>query len=167
MTVKKMNVLNTLFAFVMFALFSFWGCAKQEPDTNKNKAKLSQEQLVPKFDVPALLQMNADQIKLALGVPKSEFKPTKQQLSISPDIKSTLEYQKGTTSIQIDYSANGKVTEIFLSDSKEGRTAKEMYILGNLERTSIHYKTSIQNWLNPALAKKNRTAEIAGIRVTK
>ena len=130
-------------------------------------AEQSRERLEPQFDVPALLQMNAEQIKQVLGAPKSEFKPTTEQLSISPEIKLTLEYQKGTTTIQIDYSGNGKVEVIFVSDAREGRAAQEIYSLGNLDPNSNEYKTTIQNWLNPALAKRNRTAEIAGIRVVR
>ena len=164
MAVEKMMVSNTFKTVVIFMLFFTVSCST---DKKENVAKQPIQQLEPQFDVPALLLMNAEQIKQVLRTPKSEFKPTTEQLAISPEIKSTLEYQKGTTSIQIDYSRNGKVEEIFISDEKEGRTAQEVYSLGNLDANSIEYKTTIQNWMNPALAKKNRTAEIAGIRVVK
>ena len=167
MTMKKMIVSKKLIVMVIFSLLCVVSCSKPEPDTKENVAEQSQERLEPQFDVPALLQMNAEQIKQVLGAPKSEFKPTTEQLSIYPEIKSTLEYQKGTTTIQIDYSGNGKVEEIFISDAKEGRAAQKIYSLGNLDPNSNEYKTTIQNWLNPALARRNRAAEIAGIRVVR
>ena len=124
------------------------------------------QQLEPEFDVPALLEMNVEQIKKALGSPKFEFNPTAEQLSMDSRITATLEYQKGTTTLQIDHTG-GVVVEIFISDGSEGRSAKDIFRLGNLDANSNEYKTRIQNWVKPAEARRNKEAEIAGVRVEK
>lgn len=115
------------------------------------------------FDIPNLLKMKIGTIKTRLGKPKDEFKPTAAELAIDPNAPSTIEYQKGTTNIQIDYNKNGKVVLIFISDDKTGRTKAQIMQLGNLKPNSTEYRVRIQKWLNPAAAKG--TSTIAGIEV--
>ncbi|GAI81511.1 unnamed protein product, partial [marine sediment metagenome] len=101
-----------------------------------------------------------------LGKPVSEFKPTATQLKLDPSFLSSVEYQKGSTNILIDYSKNGKIKMIFISDRTAGRTKEAIMKLGNLKSSSSLYKIRVQQWLNPQKARQSGNADIAGIEVT-
>ena len=70
--------------------------------------------------------MNIQQVKNELGNPVSEFTPNKEQIKLDPLLKASLEFKKEFTSIIVDYNSNGDISGVFISDKKEGRTAKEM-----------------------------------------
>lgn len=135
---------------------------KQPVQESSPQAK---QTITMKFDIPTLLTMSIKEVKAELGKPVSEFVPNKSQLQLDPNFASTVEYEKGTTNIQIDYSRSGKVLSIFISDGTVGRTEAEIMKLGNLEPKSSDYIIKVTQWINPKKAKQIGSAEIAGIAV--
>jgi len=121
--------------------------------------------LEPVFNIPKILTMNIQQVKNELGNPVSEFTPNKEQIKLDPLLKASLEFNKDFTSIVIDYNSNGEISGVFISDKKEGRTAKEMMVLGSVSDSSTEYSIKIVNWINPTYAKSLKAAKISGIEV--
>ena len=152
---------------IVLALLST-GCEAPQPEPIQTREEVVrttelEPELEPQFDIPALILMSQSEIREDLGEPASEFRPTERQRELG--ISATLEYQRGNTTLSIDFGRDGAVQEIFLSDATEGRSADQLFELGNLEQSGATYKTSIQPWINPALARSNRSAEVAGIHV--
>ena len=152
----KMKLMKTAVVLVVILLFIV-GC--------KSKQEKIVQNIEVQFDIPQLLKTNIKQVKGNLGKPESEFIPNDAQLKLDPNWLSIIEYKKGTTSIQIDYSKDGKILKIFISDEVAGRTKEEIMKLGSLASDSKEYRVRIQPWLNPEYAKKTGGAEIAGIEV--
>lgn len=149
-------------SIALFICFTTSGCSK---DRNANHRADSAQLPQAVFDIPRLLKMDISHVKKELGNPVSEFIPTEIQISLVPTILATAEYKRGTTSIQIDYSLSGEIRSIFIADETESRKEDEILLLGNLKPNSNEYSIRIQNWVNPALAKQRKAAEIAGIEV--
>jgi len=148
--------------FIIIVFISIYGCFSKKVLSEKSIVDNNIEVI---FDIPKLLKMNIHQLKKNLGVPKSEFIPNEMQLSIDPNILSTLEYQNGTTTIQVDYLRNGEIKTIFISDNLKGRTKEDILKLGNLKIHSSEYKIIVKEWLNPDYARKSYKEDIAGIEV--
>lgn len=125
----------------------------------------SSPQLAPVFDVPRLLKMTYAEVRSELGTPSSFFAPTAAQVEKLPQTRWTYTYNRGSTSLQIDYYRTGRVVEMFLEDNTQGRTAEQIRQLGNLRKDSKDYYTFPQPWINPTLAKKQGKAQVAGIHV--
>ena len=143
--------------------FTIAGCSQDKTERPHSDSAISIQAV---FDVPKLLTMDISQVKKVLGEPISEFVSTEIQISMVPSMLATVEYMRGTTSIQIDYSRSGQIKAIFIADVAEGRKVDEILLLGNLDPNSTEYSLRIQDWLNPTLAKQQNAAEIAGIEVT-
>ena len=130
--------------------------------TEKN-VKKEQKEFELRFDIPALLRINIMNAMKRLGQPKHHFKPSDIQWDLG--ISGTIEYQKDTTNIQIDYLKSGKITKVFISDKTPGRKMTEILQLGNIDPSSSKYTVRVQPWLNAEIARQNNEAEIAGIEV--
>lgn len=140
------------------------GCEAPQPERIQTREEVVRTtELEPQFDIPALILMSQSEIREDLGEPASEFRPTERQRELG--ISATLEYQRGNTTLSIDFGRDGAVQEIFLSDATEGRSADQLFELGSLEQSGATYRVSVQPWVNPALARSNRSAQVAGIHV--
>lgn len=156
-----MKLLEFSFGIIIGLIF-ISGCSSEKASPKQLKVE---SKIEVQFDIPNLLKMNIHQVKDNLGVPKSEFIPNEMQVSLDSSILSTIDYEKETTIIQIDYSRNGRIKTIFISDESQGRTKEDILKLGKLEIHSSEYKIRVQEWLNPEYARKLDAADIAGIEV--
>ncbi|NQU26245.1 MAG: hypothetical protein HQ567_33580 [Candidatus Nealsonbacteria bacterium] len=118
------------------------------------------------FDIPKLLKMSIAEVKEELGPPKHEYIPTDLQLEFWPEFPFDAEYVKGNVSIGIEYTQRGNILSISIADDTEGSSQRDIMTLGNLVPNDREYHLKVMNWLNPAKARANKSAQIASIKVT-
>ena len=158
--------MNRLRIILFFIIFGLIGCTIQ-PSKDVPKPI---EYVVPpeaRFNVPILLKMNINQIEETLGQPVNKWAPNDYQNAIEMDITLNQEWKIESTTINVEYSKDGKIVSIFLADNEYDLSAASMMMRGSInpQPNIKDYSVRYQKWINPLYAKKSKSSQIAGIEV--
>ena len=129
---------------------------------------VNKEYVVPKgsrFNVSSLIRMDIQEIEKLLGKPFDSIEPTEYQEAVGMNISSNKMWRIETTGIDIEYNKYG-IISIFIDDKEENLPAYKMAMRAGIDPTSKEYDIKYQKWISPSYAKKMKSSEIAGIRIT-
>lgn len=147
-------------AITLFVIFSMALSGGTPPSTTTTSNQPNDKQALTAqkaiFDIPSLLSKSPEEIKTALGAPKSSYEPNQQQASAGID-QSTMEFEKDGQALLVTYHSKTKaIIDLFL----EGDDKKKVLAVGNLDEKSKDYVVE-------AVKQLNDSSKITGIKVQK